>query len=209
MDEKKTTLKIDRNINEAFPSNSKTKKEKPKPQRITTGRVIRKKKSLGKKFSETFIAEDSGSVLGYILHDVLIPAAKDMIYDTIKGSVEMSLFGTTKSSPRTKVQGRSHVAYNSIRDDRTPRHISNKDRAIHRFDDIVLESRGEAEEVLSHLVDLTIDYGQATVSDLYDLVGITGNFTDNKWGWMDLGSASVSRGREGYILNLPKPILID
>jgi hypothetical protein len=56
---------------------------------------------------------------------------------------------------------------------------------------------------------LTFDYGQASISDLYELVGITANFTDNKWGWTDLRSSSVSRARDGYLLNLPRPILLD
>jgi hypothetical protein len=66
-----------------------------------------------------------------------------------------------------------------------------------------------ANEVINCLVDLIQDYGQATVSDLYDLVGITGNFTDNKYGWTDLRSATATRIHEGYMLNLPKPIPLD
>ena len=77
------------------------------------------------------------------------------------------------------------------------------------FCDIVLDNRGEAEEILSQLVDLTIDYGAASVSDLYYMVGIASNHTDQKWGWKDLSSAYVARVRDGYMLKLPKTILID
>ena len=77
------------------------------------------------------------------------------------------------------------------------------------FQDLIFESRGEAEEVLTNLLDLIADYGVASVADLYDLVGITGPFTDNKYGWTDLRTASVSRTREGYIINLPKAVAID
>jgi hypothetical protein len=128
----------------------------------------------------------------------------------------MLLFGERKGSKTRRDKDRSYVSYNSYssrdrdrdrRDDR--RELSQRDRARHNFDDILISSRGEAEEVLSHLVDLTIDYGQASVADLYDLVGITGEFTDNKWGWTDLRSASVSRVRDGYLLNLPRTKLID
>ena len=87
--------------------------------------------------------------------------------------------------------------------------MSRTSRARHDFDEIILETRGEAEEVLSHLVDLTIDYQQATVADLYDLVGITSNFTDNKYGWTDLRSASVTRVRDGYLINLPRTQILD
>ena len=73
----------------------------------------------------------------------------------------------------------------------------------------VLDTRGEAEEVLSHLVDLTEDFGGARVADLYDLVGLESQFTDDKYGWMTLNTATVSRVRKGYLINLPKPILMD
>jgi hypothetical protein len=135
----------------------------------------------------------------------------------VQGGIEMLLFGEKKGSRTTRDRGRSYVSYNSYsnrdrdrRDDRRDRDRSSVARARHNFDDIILETRGEAEEVLSCLADLTQDYGQASVADLYDLVGITGQFTDNKWGWTDISSASATRARNGgYVLNLPKPILLD
>lgn len=201
-------------LDREYPSNSHKsrsarEKEKERPKKITKGLVTTKKKSLGKKFAETFVSEDVGSVSSYVIHDVLIPAAKSAIYDMFHGSLEMFLFGEKKGNRTQRSGNKSYVSYNNYSsNDRRPS-ISPRNRARHNFDDIVLSSRGEAEEVLSHLVDLCIDYGQASVSDLYDLVGITGEFTDNKYGWTDLAGASVSRTRDGYLLNLPKVLLLD
>jgi hypothetical protein len=224
-------------IKSSFPSNSHKdkaegnikKEETKKIEKVVTGSVIQKKKSLGKKFMETFIGEDIKNVKSYVIFDVVIPAAKDTISDivqgitdTIQGSIEVSLFGETRrrSSRSSRDRGGSYVSYNSYssrdrdrdrdrRDDRRDRDVSSRNRARHNFDDIILETRGDAEEVRSNLVDLIEDYGQASVSDLYDLVGVTGNFTDDKWGWDNLASSSVSRVRDGYVLNLPKPIPLD
>ena len=49
----------------------------------------------------------------------------------------------------------------------------------------------------------------ATVADLYELVGVTGEYTDNKYGWDSLGSASVTRVRGGYLVDLPRTRLLD
>jgi hypothetical protein len=214
-------------LKDTFPSNSKTRKsidqqdteEKPeKLQKIITGGVKTKKRSFGKKMAETFLEDDTKSVTSYILHDVLIPAAKAMISDMVGGGIEMLLFGERRrgSSSIRRDGSRSYTSYGSYyrsdsRDNRPPsgREISKTARARHEFDDVVLDTRGEAEDVLSRLVDLTMDYGQATVADLYDLVGITGSFTDNKWGWTDLRSASVSRVRDGYLINLPRTQPLD
>ena len=204
-------------LNSKFPSNAHRKKEEKlepkKVEKVIKGRVLQKKKSFGKKLVETFIGEDINSVGSYILYDVLIPAAKSTISDMVQGGIEMLLFGERKGS-RTKRDGnRSFVNYGGMSSSssyrREERYVKPQIRNTHNFDDIVLANRGEAEQVLSHLVDLVIDYGQASVADLYDLVGITSNFTDNKYGWDDLSSASVSRSREGYLLNLPKPITLN
>ena len=200
-----------------FPSNdhkNREKKEEPKKiEKVVTGKVVTRKKPLGKRILETFVGEDVGNVYSYVLYDVLIPAAKSMIYDSVKGGLEMRLFGEKQGSRTRRDQGRSYVSYNNYSDSRRPsdrREMTHQNRARHNFEEIILDSRGEAEEVLSHLVDLIVDYGQATVSDLYDLVGIAENFTDRRYGWVDLRHASVGgRTRDGYLLNLPKPILLD
>lgn len=204
-------------LNNKFPANShkvRVEKEEKKIEKVIKGKVVQRKKSFGKRFIETFIGEDVDSVGSYILHDVLIPAAKATISDMVQGGIEMMLFGERKGTRTRRDGNRSYVSYNNYssgssrnRDDR--RDYNQRNRSRHDFADITLETRGEAEQVLSHLVDLTMDYGQASVADLYDLIGVTSHFTDNKFGWYDLGSASVSRVRDGYLLNLPKPITLD
>lgn len=75
-------------------------------------------------------------------------------------------------------------------------------------DGIIFDNRGEAETVLSNMVDLMIDYGLVTIADFYDLVGIKTSFSNNDWGWIgaSLANVNVSRVRHGYKINLPDPI---
>lgn len=203
-----------------FPSNSHKdknqviEKDEKKVEKVIKGTVKQQKKSLFKKFTELFIGDDIDSVGSYILYDVLIPAAKTTLSDMVGSGIEMLLFGEAKGNRTKRDRNKSYVSYSSYYKNDYPREggsreASRKNRTMHNFDDIVLESRGEAEEVLSHLVDLTEDYGVATIADLYDLVGITSNFTDNKYGWTNLSNATVSRVRDGYLVNLPKAMVID
>lgn len=39
---------------------------------------------------------------------------------------------------------------------------------------------------------------------MYDLCGMTCNYTDNKYGWKSLARADISRVRDGYMIKLPK-----
>ena len=80
---------------------------------------------------------------------------------------------------------------------------------MHDFNEIILGTRVEAEEVIDRLFDLLSKYDNASVADLYELVGITANFTDEKWGWTDLRGASVAKVRNGYLLDLPRPEPLD
>lgn len=82
--------------------------------------------------------------------------------------------------------------------------LSRQARANHDFGEIILATRAEAEDVLEQLRELINQYEIATVSDLYQLVGHTGEFTDDKWGWDDLRSASIRPIRGGYLLNMPR-----
>lgn len=227
---------IDKDLKEEYPPNPRVRRERlverkdedkteRRVEKVVTGKVKTQKRSLGKKFMDTFIEDDSRNVGGYMFHDVLIPAAKSLICDVVGwgGFAEMILFKDVKSRGSSSIRrdgGRSYTSYNRAsspnrdrgrdRDrDSRDRDMSKTGRARHDFSEIILETRGEAEEVLSQLVDLTIDYGIASVSDLYELVGITSEHTDEKWGWTELRSASVSRVRDGYLINLPRTRLID
>ena len=194
-----------------YPANSNKGKaeggDKPKVEKIVEGTVIQKKKGPVAKLREAFLIEDSGSVLVYIVQEVLVPAAKNTILEVFTQGLERSLYGETKRSS-TRTGGGGYTAYHKAREtyfDR--RDISRQARATHDFRDIILQTRGDAEEVIDGLRELSDRFGTASVQDLYDLVGITGEFTDNKWGWFDadLRRAGVRPIRGGYLLVLPRP----
>lgn len=203
---------------EAFPPNSHKSKElpaaesKPKTEKVVTGEVIRRKTPLGKRIAETFGATDMKSVGGFVLLDVLLPAAKDMIADAVSQGIERMLFGEARSTSRRPNKPYSgsngYVNYNRYSQGSPPfkpDRPTQKIRSSHSFDDIVLETRHEADEVLERLYDMLGRYNTASVADLYDLVGIQGSYTDDKWGWTDLHGSRVTRIRHGYLIELPRP----
>lgn len=209
---------------EDFPSNSKqakkaqdVKEEEPKKvEKVVAGDVQRRKKPLGKRFSETFFGGDARSVASFVVLDVMIPAAKDMVADAVSQGVERTLFGEARSSSRRSASRYGsgsplgHVDYRSASGGRAPRREearvpSRRARAAHDFDEIIIPTRVEAEEVVDRMFDMLGRYDIVTVADLYDLVGITGDYTDEKWGWTELRGAGVRRVRNGYLLDLPRP----
>lgn len=201
-----------------YPPNSKkvtnTGDEK-KVERVTSAQATRRKKPLGKQFSKTFIGGDAKTAMHYVVFDVLIPAAKDALADAGSQGLERLIFGESRSkrgrgaTPMSGATG--YVSYNRMgmggnERPALPKQLSRRARSQHDFDEIVLPSRTEAEEVLDRLFDLVSRYDSATVADLYELTGLEGTHTDNKWGWTNLRGASVTRVRgNGYLLDLPDP----
>ena len=202
------------------PNSNKFKSEQKSAQqdrenlpKVIKGTARTVKKSEMRKFADSFIVEDISNVGEYIVKDVFIPTIKKTIFDIITNGIDMLLYGTTGRSNKNSIAGK--VSYRNYYDQRnSDRGYSsssyNKPRTPHySYDEIVLDSRGEAEEVLMRMQELIEQYKMASVADLYDLVGVSGDYTDNKYGWINLRNADVIRVRDGYLLKLPKALPLD
>lgn len=179
----------------------KNAEETKRAEKVVKGTVRTRKKN---ELISSIIAEDAHNVGSFLLRDVAIPAIKNFIVDIVTDGINMLLKGTT--SRRSGNGPSSYVSYNksySSRDDRSPGDGRTRTRYID--EDIILETRGEAEEVLERMDELLETYGVVRVADLYDLVGKTCDYTDNKYGWTNLRSAEPVRvPGGGYKLKLPK-----
>ena len=193
-----------------FKPNSHKYKEEQKSSnerkvgKVTTGKVKTKKRSEGSKLRDIFIAEDVSSVRSYIFMDVLVPAIKNAIVDIVTDGVNM-IFGTGK---KRSSSSSNYVSYRDCfrRDDRI-----RDSRASNRFnyDDLIFESRGEAEAVRDQMDAMIDRYGVVTIADMYDMADISAPYTSNKYGWTSLRNADVIRVREGYVIKLPRAMPID
>lgn len=219
---------------EEFPSNSKSSRVAPirearlakeneesveprKIRRIARGPVIRKKKSFTQSIAEALVGNGSDNVGGYILYDVLLPAAKNTIQEMVTSGIEMLLFGEARGGSRSRGRDRdrSTISYGSFykksRDDddrKERRRPSYRDR----FDlnDIYFKDHSDAEDVLDELCELLEDYEEVTVSDYFDLAGIEGaTWAHTKYGWNNLRKAYCTHTKHGWAIVLPDPIELD
>ena len=173
----------------------KGEKEKKKVEKVVSGKVKTRKKTKASKFTDAFVSENSGGVMEHTVMDILVPAIKNTVLDIVWDG---------NNRPNSSYVSYRSYSDNSRRDDR-----SYTRRSVYEFDDILLESRGEAEDVLDSLDAIIDDYGSATVADLYELVGITGNYTDNNYGWKNLRNADIIRVHGGdYMIRFPKVVPI-
>ena len=207
-----------------FPSNSHDKKsfkdettevKKKEPPKQIAKAIRTKKPSLAKRMQETFLAEDIHDVKHYIFRDIVVPSIIDSIIDVVQSGIEMVFgVGGSRRNRRSRSSNKSYTNYSSIsykKDDRDERQYRRL-RTDGRFnvEEVIVETRGEAEEIIHNLADLCEDYGWARVSDLYAMVGITPEFTAERWGWDTVASARpVHQRGGGYLIDLPRPIYIE
>ena len=142
----------------------------------------------------------------HIFMDVLVPSIKKALSDIVKDGIDMILYGDKRSGNRSNSSRGSYRDYSSG----SGRRENNRStRTNYDFADLVYDTRSEAESVLASMDEIMDTYNVVTVADMYDLSGVTCNYTDNKYGWMNISNAQVIHGRDGYIIKMPRVVSID
>lgn len=199
---------------EEYASNSHSSKElkredvpeRKKLTRVTSGEVRTRKKS---KLATAFLSEDISNIKSYILMEIIVPSIKNVITDVVTNSIEMLLHGDSGRTKRTGTGG-SKVPYRKYYDDKNDNRrdysaTTTRTKTGYSFYEVIVSSKGEAEDVLSIMDERIAEYGVVSVADLYELVNIEGDYTDNKYGWTNLRSAnSIRVAGGGYLIKLPK-----
>jgi hypothetical protein len=218
---------------EDFPDNSHRAREngdKPleiapvrqrKFDKVVTGKVVQRKKTLFKRFTENlFDGASIEDVIVSVVRDTAIPAAKDLIYDTVQMSLHRALHGNDVPIPRHRRGGRAsnyddgpYTPYGRASRPSSRRREDSRDRDGYQprtkrdWEDVVVDSRAEAEAVLDKMHEALHRYHQVTVLDLYDMCEMNSDFTDETWGWKNLDRARIGRLRGGqYVIELPVPV---
>ena len=177
--------------------------EKREVKKVVSKPVQTKKNEI-RRLADIFISEDVSNVKSYIWMDVLVPTIKKAIVDIVTDGVNMIFFGGT--GDRNKINSNtSKISYRNFYDQKdTPTYSQASSTAKFNYDDIIFETRGEAEAVREEMDNVIERYGFVTIADMYDMVELTPPFTSNKYGWSNISSSRVIKTRYGYVIDLPK-----
>ena len=182
--------------------------EKPAERRtekvVTGGTKIRKKSTLT-KMANAFLPGDVDDVKRYVLRDVLIPTIRRTISDVVDMLLGVNTTPRSSSPAGTRVSYRS---YYDARNDRRESTALSPRSTPYSYDDVVFDRYDDAAEVLLRMRELVSRFDAVSVADLFDMTGHAGNYTDNKYGWTDLSDARIERVSDGYIIRLPRPIVL-
>jgi hypothetical protein len=174
--------------------------EKPKAQKIVSGQAKLKKKG----FFDFLVSEDASSVKSYLLSDVLVPNIKRLIQELVTSGINQLLYGNDYKPSKSSTNA-SRVSYNNFSNQTVnqPKRLKGND-----IIEIEVDTYTDSQNVIYQLQALVDQYNQATIADLYDLVGIDGDFTDNNYGWKDLTRVSVIPYGRKFIIRMPRFIAL-
>lgn len=185
--------------------------EQKRAKKVVKGSVKVKKKGVIESCVDKFVSEDVPNIQKYLVSEVIIPTLKNTIWDAFTNTLDIVLFGGTgRGRKNTPGSSRApYVSYDKCSNNNRGRTSEEPRRSKYDFSSITFYNKQDAEEVLRQMDAIMDEYKLVTVSDLYDLIGETGEYTDSKYGWQNIRNAQVVRGRDGYYIQLPKPLPID
>lgn len=195
--------------------------EDKKFEPVVTGKVIHRKKPLGRRLRDLFFAGEGG-VLSYLTQEVLIPAIRDTVADFVIQGIEKAAYGRVISPRRTSptfrgsTPTRPPISYNrpstivrSPLNPSVPAPIRQQLTQVSplNLEEVIVPTQFEGEIIFEKLYEAIEEYGAATVAHFKELLGETAVYTDHKWGWTAEDSEfSIRRVREGFLLIIPNPV---
>lgn len=175
--------------------------------KVIDGSAKKAKKGESRKIIEAFLPSDGiEGIKDHILMDVVIPTIKQIITDTIN-TILYGTIGPRGTGPINGVRT-NRVSYDNYSSPKNNSSMPKPTRSsVYDFEDIVLETRGQALSVITCMQEIVAQYNSVCVSDLYEMVGLTGNYIDTNYGWLDLENVEVIQLRQGgYMIKLPRPV---
>ena len=177
-------------------------------EKVTTGKVSTKKQSIGKRVSDNLFVEDIKKVKDYLIYDIALPAAKKLISESVSSAVDMMLWGETRRHDSRS--GGVRRDYTRAYDERNIRGKVATRSGTYSYEEVIFDTAGDANLTLDEMWKDVEQYGMVSIADMYDHAGVTSErYTDNKYGWTDVRSASIVRIREGYLIKMPKAMPLD
>lgn len=167
------------------------------------------------KFS-LFTAEDAAIIKQIIIKDIIIPSGKKVISDiagtisdTLRNIVDVKLYGkegaALNKSQRygNNIQKFDYSAINGTKTNSSELRSTNGND--YQYTKVSINTLNDAKDLLSQMADMIDAYGNVRISDLNEMLGISGDYTDDNYGWTSVRDVKIIQVRDGYKLNLPSP----
>lgn len=179
-------------------------------EKVVSGTAKIKKKSIFRQTVDLFLPADMALVKDHIVNEVVVPGVKKVIAGVCSEILGFPITNLDRISVLSDRKNYQTVSYNTISTNNSSTVKYSKPTYGFNYEDVIFETRGDAEFVLDQLEAAIEQFHVVSVGDLLDLAGISSNnyAMKNKYGWTDLRSAKVVMVSDGYALQMPRAIQI-
>lgn len=220
--EAKDNMKVEeKDSNENLPA------EREKITPVLDKKPEKRKKGLMERLVVGFLGPDGLPGIGaYLNEEIIVPSIKNIIVEAVTSGINMAVFGDHGRPSSGKNYGQHYTQNRTVyrpetdyasRTNRTSRFTSAQPEPSKRghemirsvkygVDEYPIESRMDANNVLTMLHEYADRYDYVSVADYYDLLGVKSVYTDHNFGWSyeSILKAVVTPLRGGgYVINLP------
>lgn len=183
-----------------------------------SGKPVSSNKSLWKKVYETFAVNNIKDAKDYIVSDVIIPGFFDLLYDGATRGLARLIYGESGAAKaKRRSVGNNQTDYTTrikrlsdgepFRNNRDLRNVDDRVVAIYDYNEIELETRAQAEQLLDDMCEYLDSHDTISVAKMYEFARYKGGeVTDNDWGWSNLAGADIVRSGKGWTLVLPRAV---
>lgn len=195
----------------------KTAAQPPKKVIVPVASSKAVKRPASKRFFDFLFAESPKVILRNIATNVLVPRAKAGLEEAGNIFLASMMWGDPSNRPMSNVVKGTVIRGGVVNYAGLSNGQPGMSQAMHaspsretggNYRDLVFGTLQDAEKVLANLYDLMNQYRIVAVGDLYELASQPTSPSDNGFGWTSLDGARISRARDGFVLELPRPSLL-
>jgi hypothetical protein len=165
-----------------------------------------------RRFKEFLFQESPKNLGAKIGRDIIVPRIKAGVEEAINSFLAGMLWGNGARPGSQIVSGTvlrpGGVQYHQISQAGGAIAPAQNTTSSGNYQDLVCPSQQEAETLLAQMYDTLNQYRVVAVADLYEMARIKPAISDNAYGWTNLDGARITKTRDGYCLELPRPTVI-
>ena len=200
-----------------LPNKQDPPKEVPK-KNITAvvgeGVVIKAPRPVTRRFFDFVFAESPKDIAKRVLANTLAPRLKAAGEEAANNFLHSMLWGQSAPPMSAIVKGTVIRGGNNVYTQASQlsglqqAQQANTARPTAGYEDLICPTQEVAERILAQLYDVFNQYRVVAVGDLYEMAGIPPAPADQNMGWMSLDGARITKQRDGFALELPRPTRI-
>lgn len=200
-------------------ANQTQKKPEAEKKSLTNSSMVVREPTFKEKLKRSFVREDIKDIRDYVIFDIVLPALRRSLFDTIVGtfgqilgvSIPKASISTGYNGNKLSPHERKWRDYSSISSG------SSTSGSIERYDrfyamDFPFALQEDATATLEYLMDVCDTNGWVPVSRFFEFADpnstIAGRnpYTNENYGWYDINGTTVREVEGyGYVLTLPAP----